>query len=41
MMSEWAQARQHLHDIKQNDPKGSDKLNEEITSVCDFSNRFY
>ena len=33
MMKEWAAARQHVHDMKLTDPKGSDKLNKEITGV--------
>ncbi|KAK2190800.1 hypothetical protein NP493_68g04015 [Ridgeia piscesae] len=32
MMKEWAAARQHVHDMKLTDPKGSDKLNREITA---------
>ena len=37
-MKEWAEARQHVQDLKSVDPKGAEKLNKEITAVsacCD------
>ena len=33
MMKDWANARQRVQDMKARDPKGSEKLNKEITSV--------
>jgi len=40
MMKEWAEARQHVQDLKSVDPKGAEKLNKEITAVRVDSNRY-
>lgn len=32
-MKDWAAARQRVQDMKKTDPKASEKLNKEITSV--------
>jgi len=33
MMKDWASARQRVQDLKAVDPRGSEKLNKEITGV--------
>ena len=37
MMKEWAAARQRVQELKDVDPKGADKLNQEITAVSTLS----
>ena len=38
-MKEWAEARKHVMELKDTDPKGAEKLNKEITPR--FQNEYF